>query len=202
MSTQPGAGTVDVGTLARLFVLTPRRIQQLAAEGIIPKGSHGSYPLAPAITGYVTWLQKKVSGETDSVDLTTQRARLAKEQADKTAMENAQLRGVLVHADDVIATWTACAGAMRARMLAAPTKVAPLARVATTDAEAAAVIEAEVLEALEELSEDGLPVAARARRERAAGSAEAAASADGEPVGGPVPAAEPGKRRRARSVEN
>jgi len=202
MSSPSTTGLVDVGTLARLFVLTPRRIQQLAAEGIIPKGSHGSYPLAPAITGYVTWLQKKVSGETDSVDLTTQRARLAKEQADKTAMENAQLRGVLVHAEDVIATWTTCASGMRARMLAAPTKVAPLARAAATDAEAAAVIEAEVIEALEELSEDGLPVAARARRERVAGGPEAPSEADSEPVGGSVPAPEPGKRRRARTVED
>ena len=202
MSSPATTGMVDVGTLARLFVLTPRRIQQLAAEGIIPKGSHGSYPLAPAITGYVTWLQKKVSGETDSVDLTTQRARLAKEQADKTAMENAQLRGVLVHAEDVIVTWTTCASAMRARMLAAPTKVAPMARAAATDAEAAAVIEAEVLEALEELSADGLPAGARARRDRIAGGPEAPTEADGEPVGGPVPAPEPGKRRRARKVEN
>lgn len=202
MSSPATTGLVDVGTLARLFVLTPRRIQQLASEGIIPKGERGRYPLAPAIAGYVTWLQKKVSGETDSVDLTTQRARLAKEQADKTAMENAQLRGVLVHADDVIATWTTCAAAMRARMLAAPTKVAPMARAAATDAEAAAVIEAEVVEALEELSADGLPAGTRARRERAAERPEASSEVDSEPVGGSVPAPEPGKRRRARTVED
>ena len=34
MSSPATTGMVDVGTLARLFVLTPRRIQQLAAEGV------------------------------------------------------------------------------------------------------------------------------------------------------------------------
>ena len=85
-------GSVDVGTLGKLLDLTDRRIQQLAAEGVIPKAERGRYPFVGAIQGYVRYLQERVSGDRSTSDLSTERARLAREQADKVAMANAVTR--------------------------------------------------------------------------------------------------------------
>lgn len=61
--TATGTG-VDVGTIAKLFNLTPRRVQQLAGEGVIPRAEHGRYPLIPAIKGYIGFLQQAQRGST------------------------------------------------------------------------------------------------------------------------------------------
>lgn len=65
----PQAGLVPAATLAKLFGLTERRIQQLAADGTIPKSERGEYPLAAAIQGYIRSLkddlQKARRGDAD-----------------------------------------------------------------------------------------------------------------------------------------
>lgn len=96
------SGAVDVTMLARLLNLTPRRIQQLAAEGVIPKDERGKYLLIPAVQQYVKYLQEKVGGGSGVADLSSQRARLAKEQADKIERENAVRNGQLIPADQYV----------------------------------------------------------------------------------------------------
>lgn len=52
-------GVVSVDVLAKLLGLTTRRIQQLAADGVIPKGGvRGEYVLAGSVRGYINYLQK------------------------------------------------------------------------------------------------------------------------------------------------
>ena len=126
-----------------------------------------------------------------------ERARLTKAQADRTELEAAELRGELVRVADLVDEWGRMLGAVRSRLLSLPSKAAPRARGAVNDDEAATLIEVEVLEALEELSADGLPDRTRARRERIAGRAEAAAEADGERMGRRGAALVAGKRGRA-----
>lgn len=48
--------TVSGQQLAALLMLTPRRVQQLAQAGVIPKTGRDAYPLVPAIQGYLKWL--------------------------------------------------------------------------------------------------------------------------------------------------
>ena len=162
------------------------------------------------------WLRRQFrreAGITDDgqvYDYETERARLTKAQADRTELEAQELRGEMVRVPEVVEEWARQIGATKARCLSIPTKAAPRARTAATDEEAAKVIEVEVLEALQELSIDGLPDrtrrrvdAARARDQRRLEKAvDAAAEADGERVGGSVSEAQPGKRRRARKVED
>jgi len=88
-------------TIAKLFNLTERRIQQLAKEGIIPKSERGKYDLVAAVRGYVKYLQERALGRSegsynDSSDIKVERKRLIKAQADKTESENHKLRGELV----------------------------------------------------------------------------------------------------------
>lgn len=57
-STAAAPGDVKVEALARLLNLTPRRVQQLAREGVIPKSGRGLYPFVPAIRAYMEYLQQ------------------------------------------------------------------------------------------------------------------------------------------------
>lgn len=176
-----------------------------------PKGS-GGYPARE----FGEWLKRRhlrgVGVDADGVryDYEQERARLTKAQADKTELESQELRGEMVRVPEVAEEWARRTGAARARMLGVPSKAAPRARTAESDEAAAKVIEAEILEGLQELSTDGLPDrtrrrvdAARAREAKRLESAvDAAAETDRDAVGGPVPAAKPGKRGRARKMED
>lgn len=59
MAAEAGAGDLPGDVVARLLNITPRRLQQLAREGVIPRSAtKGRYPLAGAVRGYVTYLQQ------------------------------------------------------------------------------------------------------------------------------------------------
>jgi phage terminase Nu1 subunit (DNA packaging protein) len=88
-------------TLAKLFNLTERRVQQLAKDGIIPRGERGKYDLVGSVRGYVKYLQERALGRTDGAynddaDIKVERKRLIKAQAAKTESETQKLRGELV----------------------------------------------------------------------------------------------------------
>ena len=53
-------GMASAAQVARLLMLTPRRLRQLADAGHIPKAAHGKYPLAAAIQPllFMMWLQR------------------------------------------------------------------------------------------------------------------------------------------------
>jgi phage terminase Nu1 subunit (DNA packaging protein) len=82
---------VTVEQLARLLDVTPRRVQQLVAKGRLRKAAHGHYSLLPAIQGYIRHLKQQIASGSGAA-LTTERARLAREQADRVAMQNAVQR--------------------------------------------------------------------------------------------------------------
>jgi len=51
------APMVSVGTLAHAFDMTARRVEQLTAEGVLPKAERGRYPLTPAVRVSVAHLK-------------------------------------------------------------------------------------------------------------------------------------------------
>lgn len=53
------AATYPVSTIAKLLLLTDRRVQQLTEQGVIPKAERGRYELAPAVQGYVKFLRDR-----------------------------------------------------------------------------------------------------------------------------------------------
>lgn len=57
---QTEAGTVTAGQAARLLMLTPRRLRQLAADGHIPAAVKGRYPLAGLVRGYTRFLRESI----------------------------------------------------------------------------------------------------------------------------------------------
>ena len=102
----PGNPTYPVNVIAKLLKLTERRVQQLSKEGVIPKAEHGRYELAPAVQGYIGYLQERVAPRREDddparVDYHAEKARLTKWQADMAEMEAAKMRGALVDADQM-----------------------------------------------------------------------------------------------------
>lgn len=146
---------VGVSQLAYLFRVTERRIQQLAAEGIIQKKARGRYNLVESVRGYVQFLQDIASGsqgekETDYGDARTQKMRA---DADKAIMETAQLAGNLIPADIVAYSWNHLVGAFRAKLLNLPKKAAPLVQHENSFRKCQSALQSAVHECLAELSD-------------------------------------------------
>ena len=122
----PGAPTYPVATIAKLLCLTPRRVQQLSQEGVIPRAERGRYELAPSVQGYVRYLQERIAGNSKTpYDYHTEKARLVRAQADRAEAELAELNGNLVSAADVAEQWGHLLANMKSRLLAIPSKTAP-----------------------------------------------------------------------------
>ncbi len=144
--------------------LTERRVQQLAAEGIIKKEARGRYNLVESVRGYVAYLQDTNSGmegmaESAYGDARTQKMRA---DADRAIMEAAQLAGSLVPTDAVQYQWNHMIGAVRQKLLNLPKKTAPIVQHENTFAKCRSALTTAVHECLAELS-DYRPPAAHGR---------------------------------------
>ena len=138
-------------------------------------------------------------------ELDRERTRLTKAQADKTELELAELRAELVRAPLIEQHWQAMVAAMRAKVVAIPSKVAP--QVAGPDDlnRVQELMQAVVFEALAEIAGDAFPDDVRKRLALAADQGdsdggEAAAEADGDAVGERPSATQRRGQRGARAV--
>lgn len=87
------APTYPVATIAKLLMLSDRRVQQLTKDGVIPKAERGRYELAPAVQGYIRFLQERsLRSDTSPIDYHAEKARLTKAQADSAEIEAAKAR--------------------------------------------------------------------------------------------------------------
>ena len=135
--------------------ITERRVQQLAADGVVKKEARGRYNLVESVRGYCAFMQDVASGahgEMESAygDARTQKMRA---DADKAIMEAAQLAGNLIPADIVAYSWNHMAGAFRAKLMNLPKKTAPLVQHESSFRKCQTALQAAVYECLEELSE-------------------------------------------------
>src|SRR5687768_16967081 len=135
--------------------LTDRSVRDLAADGTIPRNRRGRYPLKACVRAYCARAREvaagRMSADGEGLDLTAERARLAKEQADKLEMENAASRGELLPRAEVVSALQAVFARCRARLLSLPTKLAPLIVGEESPAVVQDRITAGVHEALDEL---------------------------------------------------
>lgn len=91
------APTYPVATIAKLLMLSDRRVQQLTKEGVIPKAERGRYELAPAVQGYIRFLQERsLRSDQSPIDYHVEKARLTKAQADQAEIELAKARSDVV----------------------------------------------------------------------------------------------------------
>lgn len=189
--------------------VTPKTIvqwQQLERDPL-PIARQGSRGIATEYNGpaVVKWfVRREISKRLEDVggelfDYEAERARLTHEQADKTALEVEVLKGNLLPKERVIQEQSAMISAARARLLSLPIKAAPILINQADKREVESFLRELVYEALDELSEfdiaDYLPDDQPERED-----VETAAGADGKPVGGRAPDAEPRGKRRAGKV--
>ncbi len=123
------AATYPVSTIAKLLMLTERRVQQLTADGVIPKPERGRYELIPAVQGYIKYLRARTLGADaldEAPDMVSDKARLLKAKADLGVLEVDKARGVLLPVDDVVAGWQLAIGRTRALLLGIPTSAASM----------------------------------------------------------------------------
>src|SRR4051812_6403090 len=146
--------TYPAETIARLLDLTPRRVQQLVAEGVIPKAERGRYELVPVVRAYIRYLRERALSQDLGSDAFVQhRARLTKARADMAELEHAQMLGELVPAAQVEEAWAAIVAVMRTRLLALPTKLAPRLVALNHEAVIQDALRAEIADGLAELSQ-------------------------------------------------
>lgn len=174
--------------------ITQQAVADLVGRGVIQGRGRGKLDLDEARLAYCAHLRSLAgnrSGDPEAdLDLTAERARKAKEEADKLEMQNAQLRGELLARSDVDAAVVGAFARVRARLIGVPTKVAPLVVSLENPAEAEGVIRKAVYEALKELADTSVGDLCGDDGDVVEG-AGSAAGPDGEPVGGREEEAQP-----------
>jgi len=150
--------SVGAPELGQIIGISARRIRELRDEGKITGEADGRYILGVAIASYVSGLREQAAGRSSGnpeldLDLTAERARKAKEEADRLEMMNARERGELLQRGDVDAAVVGAFARVRARLISIPAKCAPLVAVVAEPSEAEAVIRRAVYECLRELSD-------------------------------------------------
>jgi phage terminase Nu1 subunit (DNA packaging protein) len=140
--------------LASAFGVSDRSIREFADRGIIEKVGRGKYKLLQSVRLYTAHLREVAAGrggEAGVLDLTAERVRHAKEQADNLALKNAALRRDLVPVADVEREWITVARQIRSGVMAVPSRVRQsLPHLTAYDAD---VIDREIRDALTGLGE-------------------------------------------------
>jgi hypothetical protein len=178
--------TYSQAVIAKLLMLTDRRVRQLVAEGVIPQASRGQYGLAPTVQAYIKYLRdRSVSADLNGDDqVGAYKTRMLKAKTRVAEAEADQVDGALLRRSVVELAWTRMISNMRARLLSIPSKTAPLVHSAPSIAAVSAALTSAIHEALEEISRT--PTYSPAE----AGSAEGNSGVGGEGAEGGRPATE------------
>ncbi len=136
--------------IAKHLDLSTRQIRELQSAGIFLKGA----TLDEARLAYIRRLREQAAGRsaTNGLDLASERARLAKAQADKLEIELTAKRGDLISLDKAIQGWSDLVSACRAKMLTLPVRASNAIPDITDRSGAERIITGMVYEALNELS--------------------------------------------------
>lgn len=103
----------DAATIGEILGLTSRRITQLAADGAIKRSTRGKYPVAAAITAYLT-LQSTPSAA---------RERLMEARARSIELQNAEREHKLIDTEEAISACDEIVGIFRAELDGLPARL-------------------------------------------------------------------------------
>lgn len=168
-----GTPTYPVSTIAKLLLLSDRRVQQLTKEGVIPKAERGRYELAPSVQGYIRYLQERsLRSDATPIDYHLEKARLTKAQADSAEIEAARSRGEVASVAQVERALSGLFAEVRTNIRTIPDRVVSSLIGMTDEREFKAVLLREIDLALNALAESDVLVEPS--------PSEAEISADGE----------------------
>jgi hypothetical protein len=124
--------------------ITTNRVHQLIESG--------QFPRKGTMQDYIDANDRRSATGNDQLDLTSERARVAKEHADKLEMENAVKRGELIPAETAAEVLRSEYQRASVKLQALPTKLAPLIVGSKSLAEVQDILSDGIGEALDELS--------------------------------------------------
>lgn len=111
-------------SIARDLELAPRTIREWMDRGVIPHDCPDSLTAAKALIrhyqGVVSGHRSSGAGGGEILDLTEERAKLAKAQAETAELRNAELRGELIRRDELVSTWSSHVLSWKERVRAIP----------------------------------------------------------------------------------
>lgn len=135
--------------IAAFLGLSSARVRTLARDGVLTKAGRGRFDTRASVLAYGERLRAQ-AGRRDGGgdDYKAERLRLIAAQREGQELKNAQAKAELVPSIDVQREWEALATDLRAALLAIPARVAARSGLSR---EAAALLESEMRQALEEL---------------------------------------------------
>lgn len=143
---------VTTSEISEIFGISPRRIQQLAKEGVFVRASHGKFDLSASVKSFVEYQVEREKTE-EELDKATEEALWTRARRQKTELELQIMRGELHRSEDVKRVMNDMLGAFRAKILSIPSKFAPQIVGKTEIPPVKDVLKKGVHEALEELSD-------------------------------------------------
>ena len=151
-----GTPTYPASTIAKLLMLTERRVQQLAKDGIIPKSERGRYELGPSVQGYIRFLQDRnvtAGSNQQPIDYAAEKARKLKAERQKIELELQRARGDLVPLRQLERALANTFAELKTNMRTVPSRVATALIGEESETRIKQVILAEIDQALEALGD-------------------------------------------------
>jgi phage terminase Nu1 subunit (DNA packaging protein) len=146
--------TINAADLAKILDLSEVSIHELVKKNIIPKEGRGKFIPHKCIVYYIRHLREQAAGR-GGTDLTDERSRLARAQAERVEMENEVTRGNLISIEDVRKENEYTDMAIRNKLLGISKKLAPHLFLIDNLAETEKIIDDNIYEILLELSRLG-----------------------------------------------
>lgn len=148
----------SASVLADMLGIKQTTVRHLASSGVMPRVTNGRYKLRDCVHNYV--MQLRIQSKNPESGSTDQKPELrdmqAKHEAIKLQMSDMQLKlmqGKLHKSEDVEKVMTNMLASMRAKLLSLPSRVAPRVAEASDPTEVMAILQADIYDALHELSE-------------------------------------------------
>lgn len=143
----------DAKAVARFLDVSERRVRQLRDEKVIAEVRPGLYDLTEANHRYINYLRKRNPESEAVIDYNTERAKLVRAKRKNEEYE-LQLKEQRLHAaEDIESVMTDMLVNFKARLMAIPSKLAPVLCKKTDRAEIFRLLKEHIDEALLELSD-------------------------------------------------
>lgn len=162
MAENPKQNLQSTEIMAKLFELDPRRVQQLAKEGVLPAASQRPYKfdLLPTVKAYIRYLRDRANGKeaktADTVKAEADKLRaeadLKQSKAKIAELQLKELEGKMHRSEDVEAMTNHLVYTARSMIMALPGRLAMDVVQTGSANEASALIRAECYKILNELA--------------------------------------------------
>ena len=162
MAENPKQNLQSTEIMAKLFELDPRRVQQLAKEGVLPAASQRPYKfdLLPTVKAYIRYLRDRANGKeaktADTVKAEADKLRaeadLKQSKAKIAELQLKELEGKMHRSEDVEAMTNDLVYTARSMIMALPGRLAMDVVQTGSANEASALIRAECYKILNELA--------------------------------------------------